>query len=224
MIENKTHRLDCMDLMAKMPDNSVNCILTDPPYFIPAVHYSTRTEFKRNFADLGIMDSWFKMLFKEFGRIIKKDGTIYMFCDGQSYPLFYWHCYHFAKSVRPLIWDKQTSINGYEWRHQHEIILWANMPDKKQIPTGDGDILKCRAVPVGDRQHPAQKPIQLLEALILKSTKEGDLIFDPFAGSGSCRIACVNTNRMFIGAELNYEYYDDNEKREFQLSLFSNGA
>jgi site-specific DNA-methyltransferase (adenine-specific) len=212
-MENKTYRMDCIELMNDMEDKSVDCILTDPPYFIPAVHYSTRTAFKRNFADLGILESWFKIYFKQAARIIKPDGTIYMFCDGQSYPLFFWYCYQFTKSVKPLIWDKQMSINGYEWRHQHEIILWANMPDKKPIPTGDGDILKCRAVPVGERQHPAQKPIELLELLINKSTKAGDLIFDPFAGSGSCRIACERTSRNFIGAELNLDYYTEEEKR-----------
>jgi site-specific DNA-methyltransferase (adenine-specific) len=95
---NKIHKGDCLDIMAQMPNEFVDCIVTDPPYFMPAVHYNTRKEFKRNFADLGIMDSWFKSVFKEFKRILKPNGTIYMFCDGQSYPLFYWHTYHFAKN------------------------------------------------------------------------------------------------------------------------------
>lgn len=86
---NKIYKGDCLDIMAQMPNEFVDCIVTDPPYFMPAVHYNTRKEFKRNFADLGIMDSWFKSVFKEFKRILKPNGTIYMFCDGQSYPLFF---------------------------------------------------------------------------------------------------------------------------------------
>ncbi len=219
---NKIHKGDCLDIMAEMPDGFVDCIVTDPPYFMPAVHYNTRKEFKRNFADLGIMDSWFKSVFKEFRRILKPTGTIYMFCDGQSYPLFYWHTYHFAKSVKPIIWDKMTSINGYGWRHQHEIIMWAEMPKREKIPTGDGDIIKCRAVPVNDRIHPAQKPVELLEKLILKSTNEGDLIFDPFAGSGSCFAACKKSKRNFIGAEMSDDYYSNGFEKTEAGGLFFN--
>lgn len=218
---NTLHKGDCLDIMAEMEYNSVDCIVTDPPYFIPAKHYSTRKEFKRNFADLGVMDSWFKVVFKEFKRILKDTGTIYMFCDGQSYPLFYWHTYHFAKSVKPLIWDKMTSINGYGWRHQHEIIMWAEMPKREKIPTGDGDVIKCRAVKVNDRIHPAQKPIELLKRLIEKSTEEGQIVFDPFAGSGTTIEACKQTNRKYIGVELSDDYYSNGFEKTEAGGLFS---
>lgn len=199
--------MECLEYMKGMETASVDMILTDPPYFIPANHYSTRKKFKRNFADLGILDSWFGMVFKEFERILKPTGTMYIFCDGQSYPLFFWHSYSFCKSVKPLIWDKQASMNGYGWRHQHEIILWAEGIEKKKIPTGDGDIIRMRGVPVKERTHPAQKPVELLEKLLLKSTEEGELVFDPFTGSGTCALACQKTNRRFIGCELSPDYY-----------------
>src|ERR1700685_1344108 len=163
---------DCLELMKGLADESVDCIITDPPYFLPAVHYQTRKQFSRNFSDLGILESFFKNVFKEFSRVIKKNGTIYVFCDGQSYPLFYYHLYPFCKSVRPLIWDKKTSINGYSWRHQHELIIFAEMPQAKPVPSGDGDIIRYSAVKVDDRKHPAEKPIELLEQFIKKSTHE----------------------------------------------------
>jgi len=207
MIEiNKLHNIDCIDGFKQIDDESINLIVIDPPYFLPAVHYQTRKQFSRNFADLGILEHFFKDVFKEFKRIMKKDGIIYVFCDGQSYPMFYYHLYPFCKSIRPLIWDKKTSINGYSWRHQHELIIFAEMPQAKPIPSGDGDILRFNAVKVDTREHPAEKPIELLKVLISKSSKEGDLVLDCFAGSGSTLQACKELKRNFIGFEKAREY------------------
>jgi len=207
MVEvNKIQQGECVEIMKEIKDSSIDCIIIDPPYFLPATHYQTRKKQIRNFADLGILEFFFKNVFEEFKRILKPTGTIYIFCDGQSYPLFWFYLYPFVKNVRPLIWDKKTSINGYSWRHQHELIIFAEMPEAKPIPSGDGDILRFSAVKVDSRIHPAEKPLDLLKCLISKSTKEGDLILDCFAGSGSTLIACKELKRDFIGIELAKEY------------------
>jgi site-specific DNA-methyltransferase (adenine-specific) len=210
---NKVYNMDCMDGFKEFPDRSVDLIVTDPPYFLPVSHYQTRKQFSRNFADLGIVEHFFKDIFREFERIMKKNGAIYIFCDGQSYPLFYYHLYTFCKSIRPLIWDKKTSINGYSWRHQHEIIIFAEMPEAEPKPSGDGDILRFSAVKVESRQHPAEKPVELLKTLILKSSKEQDIVLDPFAGSGSTLLACKKLNRRFIGFEKGADYAEIAFKR-----------
>lgn len=211
--QNKIYNIDCIDGFKEIPDASVDLIVTDPPYFLPAVHYNTRKQFSRNFADLGILEHFFKDVFKEFKRIMKPTGRMYIFCDGQSYPLFYYHLYPFCKCVRPLIWDKKTSINGYSWRHQHEIIIFAEMPESKPIPSGDGDILRFNAVKVDSREHPAEKPVELLIQLISKSSVEGDLIIDPFVGGGSTAVACKRLHRNFICFEKGTEYFEKAERR-----------
>lgn len=216
---NKIYCLDCMDGFKELKDNSIDCIITDPPYFLPASHYGVTLrlkgakQFSRNFSDLGIVEHFFKDVFAEFKRVIKPTGIIYIFCDGQSYPLFYFHLYHFCKSVRPLIWDKEASVNGYSWRHQHEMIIFAEMYNRKVIPTGDGDILKGKAVKVEKRVHPTEKPNWLIRRLIEKSTCNGDVVFDPFMGSGSTIIACKQLNRKFIGFEKSSDYFKIAEKR-----------
>jgi len=202
---------DCLVEMKKIPDKSIDLVLTDPPYFLPATHYQTRKQFSRNFSDLGILEHFFKDFFTECSRITKK--VIYCFCDGQSYPLFYYHLYPFCKSVRPLIWDKKTSINGYSWRHQHELIIFAELPDIKPIPSGDGDILRYSAVKVDNRTHPAEKPIELLSAIINKSSIENDTILDPFMGSGTTGVACKELGRNFIGIEIEPKYFEIAQRR-----------
>jgi len=197
---------DALEVMAGLEANSVDLMVTDPPYFLPAQHYQTRRQFRRNFSDLGILEFFFRIVFEQVQRVLADNGSFYWFCDGQSYPLFYWYSYFFTKNVRPLIWDKKTSINGYGWRHQHELILWGEMPKSKPIKTGDGDIIRCPAVKIDERKHPAEKPKWLIESFIEKSTDEGSVVFDPFLGSGTTAIACEELGRRWIGIELNPDY------------------
>lgn len=225
---------DCLDVLPLVPAQAFDLVVADPPYFLPAVHYQTRKVFRRSFCDLGILEHWVRDLFTNLQRVLKPDGYLYVFCDGQSYPLFYYHAYGFTKSVRPLIWDKLVSINGYGWRHQHEIILYAEMPETKPIPTGDGDILDCRAVPVETRLHPAEKPVELLTRITQKHT---GIMLDPCCGSAATCRAAQLTGMAFVGLEVSPEYCEIararlaavdtavpvREQRAGQMALFGTG-
>ena len=204
---------DCIEVMKEMESESVVLTPTDPPYFLPAKHYDTRKYFARSLSDLSILEYFFKGVFKEITRLSKREGVIYVFCDGQSFPVFYVQLYPHVKSLRPLVWDKLTSINGYSWRHQHELIIFAEMPKAPVIPTGEGDILKYRAVKVDRREHPAEKPIDLISALITKSSNKGDTILDPFVGSGITLVAAERLKRNSIGIEISKEYCELSYKR-----------
>ena len=216
----KLYHGSCLDIMPEL--EPVDLVLTDPPYFLPASHYQTRKQFSRNFSDLGILEHFIKDLFKSFNRIVVSDGVLYIFCDGQSYPLFYFHLYPFCKAVRPLVWDKMVSINGYGWRHQHELIIYAERPEMKKIPTGDGDILKARAVKINDRIHPAEKPVPLIYKIL---EKHKGIALDPFFGSGTTAIAAERLGRNWIGIETSEEYCEIAAKRieseASQLKLFA---
>ncbi len=212
-MENKIIHGDCIEELRELKDNSIDLVCIDPPYFVPSSLYGAKLrlkgkkQFKRNFGDLGVMEFFFKEVFKEITRVLKPTGRMYVFCNGQSYALFYYHLFPFCKSVRPLIWDKICSVNGYSWRHQHEIIIFAEMPEAKPIPTGDGDIIKERAVKNNLKEHIAEKPVELLKRLISKSSEEGDIVLDCFAGSGSTMRACKELNRKYVMIEKELDYY-----------------
>ena len=210
MPEVTLHLGDCLEYMKSMPDKSVDAVITDPPYFLPAQHYQTRKVFRKTFSDLGILEHFFKDFFEEMVRVLNPDGAYYTFCDGQSYPLFWYYGFVTSKSVRPLIWDKGNFINGYHWRHQHEMILFGEMPESRPLPTGDGDVLRCKPVPVDEREHPAEKPVELLAKL---ATKCGHTIFDPFMGSGTTGVACMQLGRNFIGCEIEPKYFEIADRR-----------
>jgi DNA modification methylase len=185
----------------------VDLVVTDPPYFQPAAHYvGPRAEVapKKSIGDMSILELAFKSWCSSMVSTLNGGATVYFFCDGQSYPLAFTALYPHAKHVRPLIWDKMTSYNGYTWRHQHELVAWAEMPDAPRIPTGDGDVLRHRAVSVEDRLHPAQKPIPLLNALVAKH--DAATVLDPFCGSGSSLLAASEQGRKAIGIEIEERY------------------
>lgn len=204
---------DCLEVMRGLPDGCVDAVVTDPPYFLPATHYSLRSKTYRSLSDLSILEHYFRDVFRAAARLLKPTGFLYAFCDGQSYPVFYATAYPFVHRLRPLVWDKRVSVNGFAWRHQHELILFAEMPESPAVKTGDGDVLDCRAVPVDDREHLAQKPVELLRRLIEKTTPKGGVVFDPFAGSASTGIAAMAVGCRFLGIEKDPGYVEIARRR-----------
>ena len=200
---------DCREVLPGL--EPVDLVLTDPPYYLPAAHSCTRTSFSRTLSGLAILESYFKDAFRQIVAKISRGGILLVFCDGQSYPVFYSNLYGIVKSERPLVWDKVVAFSGYGWRHQHELILFATMWDTPAIKTGDGDILRYRAVAVGDRKHPAEKPNDLLRCLINKT--QPSTILDPFMGSGTTLRAAKDLGRKAIGIEIEEKYCEIAAKR-----------
>ena len=198
---------DCMDVIDSMPDNSVDMVLTDPPYHVPVAHFvSTYSALNtRHIEDTSILSTYFKMLFKKLKRVTSPNGVWYVFCDGQSYPIFYNLLLPLCYNVRPLIWDKIYPTLGSVWRHQHEIIAYAVPDGGVNFGTGDGDVLRYKSVPSNKRQHPVQKPLDLLQSIVRKH-QNVKTVLDPFAGSGSSLVAALTSGRNYTGIELNEKY------------------
>ncbi len=205
---------DCLEVMKDFPNNSVDLVLTDPPYFLPVQHYvGTRKDgfSKRSLGDTSVLSGYFKVVFEELARLTTPAGTWYVFCDGQSYPIFYREMFPHVKYVRPIIWDKMVSYNGYTWRHQHELIAWGEGEKAERVPTGEGDIIKVRGVLQENRQHPAEKPLELIGKLAQKHTT--NLILDPFCGSGTTCVAAKMLGRHYIGIDISEKYCEIARKR-----------
>jgi site-specific DNA-methyltransferase (adenine-specific) len=213
---------DCLEVLDTLPSNSIDLVLTDPPYFLPVNSYvGVRGEgyHKRTLADTSILKGYFAQVFEKLNRVLKPTGTFYVFCDAQSYPIFYQTMYPYCEHVRLLIWDKICSYNGFTWRHQHELIAWGEREESTRIPSGDGDIIKCRGVMQADRNHAAEKPVLLLCKLIAKVTKKDQVVLDPFMGSGSTCVAAHKLERQYIGIELDEEHFQTAQKRIGQQSV-----
>ena len=200
---------DCLEEMKKIPDGSIDLVLTDPPYSFPTNQFRPEARIsQRTFGDFSTYQHFFSIFLDEAFRVLKKNGDIYVFCDEVFYavlfPLFYARAY----STKMLIWDKERIGMGGLWRRQYEVIIHARMrPATKK--SGDGDILPHK--PVREKLHQSQKPVELIQRIIEKS--EATTVLDPFMGSGTTGVACKNLNRNFIGIELDKDYYEIAKKR-----------
>jgi len=198
---------DCMDKLKELDDNSVDILYTDPPY-IPPDHSKTLTKYKKTLSEMGILECFFKQFLKEIDRVVKDDGIILIFCNSDSYPMFYIHSYPLVKKLRCFVWDKIMCSLGYTFRHQHELILCGERKNMKCIKCGTGDIFKFKAVKANTKDHPAQKPVDLHKHILTNIVSEDKVVLDPFMGSGSIGLACKDLGCKYIGIELEKSFYD----------------
>ena len=199
---------DCRDVLPTL--SGVDAVVTDPPYFLPVQSYvgARGADYRKPMiGDISVLEGYFQTTFDMVERTLQHGATWYVFCDAKSYPVFWRVLYSRCRHLRLLVWDKLISFNGYTWRHQHELIAWAECDGADRLPTGDGDVLQERGVLQDDRSHPAEKPVALLGRLIAKHPA-AQTILDPFMGSGTTGVACARLGRKFIGIEIEPKYFD----------------
>lgn len=218
---NKVYNDDCLNIMKNMADNSIDLIATDPPYKMTSrgsngttggmlVKKIIRSGNVFNHNDIKPIE-----YIPEFFRILKKDAHCYIMTNHinliEMLNVANDCGFHFVKS---LIWDKGNKIMGRYYMSQFEYILFFRKGADKQINNcGTSDILRIPNIKMnnndsGGNLHDTEKPIALMKILIENSSKEGELVFEPFAGIGSTVLACIESNRNYIGVELDKEYYN----------------
>lgn len=197
---------DCIEGMEDLSDNSVDMILTDIPYGVNHDEWDPSNDI--DFRNL-ILPA-----FKEMYRVLKTGGHIYIFHASlkQDLTKFLLILASFSISNIPLIWYKgvgagHTNSPYSQYRPNYEPVFfgWKGTP-KKLIHTGDS-VLFFDAIPTANKIHKTEKPTILLSYLISQSSVEGELILDPFAGSGSTLEACTQSGRRGIGFELDEDIY-----------------
>lgn len=222
MIElNKIYNEDCLEGMKRIPDGSVDCIVTDIPYNeCNRADKGLRNLDKAN-ADIGIFNV--DILTKNL--CDKTSGSIYMFCGFNQVSTIRQAMSKKGLSTRIVVWEKTnpSPMNGSTiWLSGVELCVFGKKP-------GAPFNLHCKNMvlryPCGTNKiHPTQKPVELMRLLISASTETGNVVFDPFMGSGTTAIACIKEKRNFIGFELNKEYYEKACERikleQAQLTLF----
>ncbi|MBD1373725.1 site-specific DNA-methyltransferase [Hazenella sp. IB182357] len=203
---------DSLEEMKKIPDASIDAVITDPPYFMMA-HYISQGDGgkkRRRWSDASILQAWWKQLCNEFERLLKPSGHVIVFCNADSYPAFFIPMYERFTTINCLVWDKTTPGLGTMWRRQHEMIIAARHSKSYRPPPkcSKPDILKHKIVPAKRRRHPVEKPVELLKELVEHATPEGGTVLDPFAGGGSCLMAADELKRSYIGIEMEEDYID----------------
>lgn len=206
-------RADAVDWLRKLPDGSVDCFITDPAYESLEKHRAigTTTRLKHSKASSNdwfsiFPNSRFEELFSEAWRVLRKNSHLYMFCDAETMfvakPIAERVGFKFWK---PLVWDKKRIGMGYHYRARYEFVLFFEKGKRKLNDLGLADIIEAPRVHNG---YPTEKPVEVSEVLITQSTEAGELVIDPFCGSGSVGVAAVRNGRNFWGSDLCAEAID----------------
>jgi DNA modification methylase len=190
---------DCVEVMRQMPSNCVDFILTDPPYLVNYRDRDGRTI--QNDAD----DTWLKPAMAEAYRVLKQDRVAIMFYGWTKIDAFFeaWRSAGF-QPVGHIVFRKSYSSKSRFLRYQHEqaFLLAKGRPPLPKQPLADVMDMPYS----GNKLHPTQKPVEALAPLVRSFTLQGELVLDPFAGSGSSCAAAILAGRRYIGIELDAEY------------------
>jgi site-specific DNA-methyltransferase (adenine-specific) len=198
---------DAVQWLRALPDASVELLVTDPPYESLEKHRAVGTTTRLKHSKSSSND-WFDVfpnarfpeLFAEVFRVLKRDAHFYLFCDQETMfvakPLAEAAGFKFWK---PLVWDKQKIGMGYHYRARYEFILFFEKGKRKLSNLGVPDVLSAPRIFKG---YPTEKPSKLSRILIEQSSQPGDLVVDPFCGSGSVGVAAVDLGRSFFGNDM----------------------
>lgn len=198
------HFGDAFDIIVNIPDESIDCILTDPPYGVDADNFGDNFNLTHDYEDgWELLLEISRVMSVEFYRVLKDNTHCYVFCSFEG-----WHVLarDFAAAgfriwPQPLIWSKGNG--NAPWLTQghkrtYECILFASKGNR-EVNTVKNDVLTYS--PVSDRDHGAEKPVALLADLLGRSTVPGNTILDAFVGSGSIFPAADIVSCRAIGFE-----------------------
>ena len=228
---------DCIEIMKKLERNKIDLIFADPPYFLSNDGKSIRSgkvvsvnkgdwDKKDNYENV---DSFTYNWLKECHRILKYDGTIWV--SGTHHNVF-----DIERNMKKIgfniinivIWHKSDPpplIYKNKFRFSYEFIIWAKKGSKHYFNYDEmygvnnqevEDVWLMDAVQMSEKKHgyhPTQKPEKLLERIIKASSKEGDIVLDPFLGSGTTCYVAKRLNRKYIGIEKEEKYFNIAIKR-----------
>jgi site-specific DNA-methyltransferase (adenine-specific) len=244
---------DSLELLKDFKSESVDMIFADPPYFLSndgiTCQSGKMVKVNKGKWDVGLspedMREFNKNWLSECKRILKQDGTI--FVSGTSHNIYnVGFCLQELgyKIINDIAWFKinpPPNLSCRYFTHSTETILWAKK-DKKAKHLFNYSVMKAIGDPTPGKQmlslwkilpprkeekkygrHPTQKPLALMERIVLASTNKGDVILDPFNGSGTTGVAALINDRKYIGIEYDKKYLDVSIKRikdtDFRLKL-----
>ena len=218
---------DCITVLDNMIQNgdTVDMIFTDPPYRVTsrgnAGNSGGMLQKKINKAGQVFEHNniEIEVYLPKFYKVLKETGHCYIMTNHvnlQEILNTATECgFHFIKS---LIWDKGNKIMGQCYMSQFEYILFFRKGKHKKINNcGTSDILSIPNKKTKDENgknlHDVEKPVNLMKVLVENSSNKGDLVLDPFMGIGATGIACVKSDRNFIGIEIDENYFNIAKER-----------
>jgi site-specific DNA-methyltransferase (adenine-specific) len=181
---------DAREFLASLPEESVDLIVTDPPYVSDFASPPGGERFPQ------LSDEVWPQIFRELYRILAADSHAYVFADRRIRPVFEAAAQAAGFRVhQALIWDKLSiGLGQGAWRSQHEYICFFSKGSRRGNSKSLGDVLRAPR----PRGYPTEKPVAVLKQLIAQSSHQGELVLDPFCGSGNVGKAARRLGRRSL--------------------------
>lgn len=228
---------DCLELIKEIPNKSIDLIVTDPPYLIENTKAGGGSQLAKSIQKMNdelkensLTNGFDTRLLDEYTRVMK-NTNIYIWCNHKQIPLYLDYFVTQKKcSFDILIWNKNnaTPLFNNKYLTDKEYCLYFRKRGYCQPANyNEAKTVFYQPINIKDKRkynHPTIKPLNIIETIIRNSSKEGQTILDPFMGSGTTGVACINENRNFIGYELNEEYFNiaQNRLREAWKEKYEN--
>jgi site-specific DNA-methyltransferase (adenine-specific) len=218
-MENKVKDIElwlgnCLEKMKDITDGSIDMICCDPPYkTTKRGSYGGTGGFLKNDDSLkgkgGFSENSLEVndYLPEIMRCLKEGGQGILFTNDKNLVKFHLSLLSVGfKIFKTLVWAKNTCITNMYYMNSHEYMIFFRKGRAKKINNCGTRTVLTFNNPT-NKMHPSEKPVDLLSVLIKNSTIEGDIVLDFTMGSGSTGIACINTNRRFLGIEIDETYF-----------------
>lgn len=230
--ENITlYNADCMDVIKTIQDSSIDLIVTDPPYLIPQINsggsinnssmrFNERLQCLKDNTDITLGYDIDKFA-DEVERIQGGNINAYFWCN-KAQLLDYFKSYvdRLKCKFDILTWVKSNPIPNMSNKYltDTEYCLYFHKGKGRMYPETYDDARTCWFEPINAKdkqryQHPTCKPLKIIDILVRNSSSEGDTVLDPFMGSGTTGVSCLERNRKFIGIEIDETYFSIALKR-----------
>lgn len=234
---------DAMEVLKSYADESFDCVCSDVPYRIVTGGCSIKADLggvlnRKFYTDDRLKNRWLKQEdINDNALLVRKGKFFENIPDFEEWlPEIYrvlkqsTHCYLMinARNLKELqtkaeavgfkfcnllVWIKNNATPDKFYMKRTELILMLRKGKERYInDMGTSNVFSYPNI-LGNKYHPNEKPVELMRDLIINSTNEGDIVLDPFMGSGSTCLACKQTGREYVGIEIEQKYYDIAVKR-----------
>lgn len=227
---NHIYCLDAFEGLKQLEEESVDLVVTDPPYNIASQHKIT----KQGNRIVSTMEAWgewdtyhpfdydvmMMRLISECYRVLKSGGSLYLFTAREDNGFFIRKAlergFTYQNQLALLKRNPLPHFHKTNWRSAFELCLYVSKGKPKTFHfLSQPECVNVYPYPIPQKEtaHPTEKPLEFIKRLIQVSSNEGDLVVDPFMGSGTTAVACQQLKRRFLGFEVNRRYVKLAEQR-----------
>lgn len=223
----KLYNDDCLKTLKQIPDKSIDLVVTDPPYKVISggnksekwkSGYKNSVLYRNDGKIFDHNDISFEEWIPEIYRVLKDNTHCYIMTNVINMENLLKVCRETGfKLHNILVWEKNT-MNANRWYMKNcEFTLFLYKGKSKTINNPSSKQVHKFNNIVGNKNHPTEKPIELMKMYVENSSKPGDIVLDPFMGCGTTGVACKELNRNFIGIEIDEKYFNIATDRIFEF-------